>query len=676
MRSGHRLVIVWILAVVTPAVGVEQPGLKRPADGVAFNGRTAYAVPAEALALKPKALSVSAWVKLDAIAESQVFLNRGPVSESFTFYLFDKQVRMLIGHQRGGYAHADAPPPKPGEWTHYAGTYDGESIQVFMNGRLVKTAPAKGQMDVGTGKVYIGSLDDHERFVSGRMDDLRIWRRVLSGEEVMAAARGETSASLNRDLAGRWTGGSPAGDAWKSEPASVPAARRIERSEPQVVLNGKDDGYRGIWYMNQPSNDEYVYKYSGGLGTYCANHLPFAWHVPAVKKTFFVYGGTTRDSNQRLTHMVSFYDHETGMVPRPTILLDKKTSDAHDNPVLSIDEKGHLWVFSSSHGRGRPSYISRSKEPHRIDGFDLIWTGNFSYPQPAYLPGHGFLFLHTYYNPGRTVCMFTSPDGVNWSERRLLLSIGEGHYQVSGPMGGGRIGTSFMYHPKGKGVNWRTNLYYMESSDFGKTWKTAGGEGLQLPLTEIVNPALVQEYESKGLLVYIQDITHDAEGRPVILYTTSKGYESGPENGPRHWTTAHWTGSAWEIRSGDILADNNYDTGSIYIEAPDLWRIIGPSQDGPQAFNTGGEVAMWISRDQGKSWKLTRQMTTGSKYNHTYLRRPVNANPDFYGFWADGHARQPSDSRLYFCNQAGDVFRLPVTMSGDSAKPEKVSTER
>ena len=25
-------------------------------------------------------------------------------------------------------------------------------------------------------------------------------------------------------------------------------------------LNQKANGYRGIWYMNQPSNDEYVYK--------------------------------------------------------------------------------------------------------------------------------------------------------------------------------------------------------------------------------------------------------------------------------------------------------------------------------------------------------------------------------------------------------------------------------
>jgi hypothetical protein len=212
----------------------------------------------------------------------------------------------------------------------------------------------------------------------------------------------------------------------------------------------------------------------------------------------------------------------------------------------------------------------------------------------------------------------------------------------------------------------------METDDFGKTWKTAAGQELKIPLREIVNPALVEEYESKGLLVYIQDLTCDEGGRPVILYTTSKGYQSGPKNDPRTWTIARWTGSDWEIHGRDIIADNNYDTGSLYIESSDLWRIIGPSQPGPQAYNPGGEIAMWTSNDRGATWKLARQMTSASAYNHTYVRRPINAHDDFYGFWADGHGRQPSESRLYFCNKAGDVFRLPVQMAADAEKPQRM----
>ena len=43
--------------------------------------------------------------------------------------------------------------------------------------------------------------------------------------------------------------------------------------------------------MNQPSGDEYVYKYSGGMGTYCASIGLLPSHAREVNKTFFCYGG-------------------------------------------------------------------------------------------------------------------------------------------------------------------------------------------------------------------------------------------------------------------------------------------------------------------------------------------------------------------------------------------------
>jgi len=140
----------------------------------------------------------------------------------------------------------------------------------------------------------------------------------------------------------------------------------VGKSQDPITINQQDDGYRGIWYMNQPWNDEYVYKYSGGLGTYCGKHRPFAIYSPEVNKTFFVYGGAAKHNDQALVHMVSYYDHTTRTVPRPTILLDKKTNDAHDNPVISVDDEGYVWVFSPSHGRSRPSYIHRSMKPYEI----------------------------------------------------------------------------------------------------------------------------------------------------------------------------------------------------------------------------------------------------------------------------------------------------------------------
>ncbi|HNR30475.1 MAG TPA: BNR-4 repeat-containing protein [Candidatus Hydrogenedentes bacterium] len=435
----------------------------------------------------------------------------------------------------------------------------------------------------------------------------------------------------------------------------------------------KDTGYRGIWYYNQKTNDEYVYKYSGGLGTYCVDHNPFCVYAAEVNKTFFVYGGAKPDRNT-LVHMVSYYDHATGTVPRPTILLDKQTEDAHDNPVIAMDKDGYLWVFSSSHGTSRPSYISRGVAPYNIDRFERILETNFSYPQPWVLPDGGFLFLHTWYQGGRGLYWMTSPDGRAWSERRVLAHIAQGHYQISWPCGH-RVGTAFNYHPQDLGLNFRTNVYYVETVDMGKTWTTVDGRVLDTPLTTVDNPALVHDYESEGLKVYMCDVNYDAEQHPILLYLVSKGWEPGPENGPRTWHTAHWTGAAWAIhRLTD--SDNNYDMGSLYVEPGGLWRVIAPTETGPQPYNPGGEVAMWTSSDAGATWTKARQLTANSEYNHTYVRRPVNAHPGFYAFWADGHGRRPSESRLYFYSLESDtVYRLPFSITGETAEPEAVYTE-
>jgi len=448
-----------------------------------------------------------------------------------------------------------------------------------------------------------------------------------------------------------------------------------------LTINARDTGYRGIWYMNQPSGNKYVYKYSGGLGTYCAKHKPFAVYCEKVDKTFFCYGGTSPESNTTLLHMVSYYDHKTKMVPRPTILLDKNTSDAHDNPVIALDAEGCIWIFSTSHGTSRPSYIHRSKKPYDISEFALVPATksenakevpmtNFSYMQAWPIEGKGFISFFTRYNypAARTICFMTSPDGRTWSKWTRLAAIHKGHYQIS-TADKNKAASAFNFHPEEKGLNWRTNLYYIETRDFGRTWLTIDGRQISLPLTDPRNPALVHDYQAQGLNVYLKDIRLDRQGRPVILFLTSKGYESGPKNDPRTWTTARWTGKKWQIRPA-CVSDNNYDTGSLYIEDDRTWRIIGPTETGPQPYNPGGEMAMWLSKDLGKNWAKVRQMTSRSPFNHTYARHPVNAHPDFYAIWADGHGRKPSQSSLYFCDKNGNVRMLPRRMTEDFAEPQ------
>lgn len=449
-----------------------------------------------------------------------------------------------------------------------------------------------------------------------------------------------------------------------------------------VTLNEKADGYRGIWYMNQPVKSEYRFKYSGGLGTYCDFHQPFAVYRPEVDKTFFCYGGAPADGSRRLLHMVSYFDHKTGTVPRPTLLLDKHTNDAHDNPVMAIDKDGYLWIFSTAHGVSRPAYIHRSRRPYDIDEFERVHAtrrdgdraipiDNFSYFQIFYAPDTGFRAFFTRYNfpVDRTACFMSSADGVHWSEWKRLAAFERGHYQI-GAAGHGKLATMFNMHPRPVGLNARTNLYYMESLDSGQTWRTASGKPLEVPLTAVDNPALVRNYQAEQLLAYNKDLQFDPEGQPVLVYVTSYGFEPGPDN-ERTLSIAHWTGDKWVFHAV-TTTDHNYDSASLSFDADGTWRLLSPTEPGPQPYGTGGEMVVWTSPDQGRTWKREQQLTSASRRNHSYARRPVNAHPDFVALWADGDARQPSISDLYICDAQGRVFRLPRQMTDQTSRPQLV----
>ena len=453
------------------------------------------------------------------------------------------------------------------------------------------------------------------------------------------------------------------------------------------------DGYKGIWFTlgqyygkgsgAKPYSDRsrkplfpYGDKYSGGLGTYTAKHVPLAIYAEEVNKTFFVYGGTTGPDDRYLLCMASYFDHKTGNVPRPVVVHDKNgVNDPHDNPSLAIDNEGYLWVFVSGRARARPGFKYRSTKPYSIDGFDRISVEELTYPQPHYVPGEGFLLLFTKYTGIRELYWERSDDGSDWTADEKLAAIREpghsrgGHYQTSGRHGD-RVGTFFNRHPNGV-VDQRTDLYYIETSDRGETWTTVSGQSLETPLTEVDNPAKVADYASRGQNVYLKDMSFDHQGRPVLLYVTSGGHEPGPPNDPRRFCVVRFDGSHW-VTSEICRTDHNYDMGSLYIN-DQTWTVWVPSLAGPQPYHGGGEIAIWQSDDLGESWSKVRQVTSASTRNHNYVRQPLNANDPFYAFWADGDPTKLSQSHLYFADSTGTkVWELPYVMRSEFEKPAPV----
>lgn len=446
-------------------------------------------------------------------------------------------------------------------------------------------------------------------------------------------------------------------------------------SAQDASYNGqKMDGYKGIWFtLGQFS--EYGDKYSGGLGTYTAKHIPLAIYSPEVKKTFFVYGGTTGPDEKYLLCMIGSFDHKTKNVTKPVVVHDKEgVDDPHDNPSLSIDDQGFIWVFVSGRGRRRMGFKYRSKEPYSVESFDLITEEEMTYPQPKFIPGKGFLNLFTKYTGIRELYTETSADGVTWTDDQLIVAMrragdqNSGHYQISGQYEE-KVVFFCNWHPNGN-VDQRTNIYYLQSTDLGNTWTTVQGEEVSVPVTNVDASVLVKEFYSQGVNVYIKDVNFDLQGNPIALYVSGPGHQPGPASGPRTWSLIHWNGTDWENHQ-ITTSDQNYDSGSLWVDGDD-WMVVGPTENSPQEWGSGGELQQWKSTDNGKTWKMSKQITSNSPRNHNYARRVSRGQDPFLYFWADGNPDDFSISKLYFGDSKGRVWGLPYNMKNEEEKPKRI----
>lgn len=449
-------------------------------------------------------------------------------------------------------------------------------------------------------------------------------------------------------------------------PGDAPPVELLQEEEPPPPPepNQPWDGYRGIWF-ELGQRTEWGDKYSGGLGTYTMKHSPLAVYAPEVDRTFFTYGGTTEEGQRDLLIMAGEYDHRRHQVSRPVVVDTKPgVDDPHDNASIALDDQGYVWLFVNGRAGGRPGFKYRSTEPYSTAEFELVTTEEMTYPQPRYVEGRGFFNNFTKYTAGRELYWETSPDGEEWSEDRKLAGFG-GHYQVSEERDG-TIVTAFNYHPGG--VDTRTNVYVAMTQDFGETWTTMDGTVLETPLTDRDNPALVADYEAQGLLTYVKDIRIDEDGNPVLLHLTSGDYRPGPDGDPRTWRILRWTGAEWE-NTPVTTSDHNYDSGSLYLE-DDRWTAYIPSGTGPQAYQTGGEMVLWDSVDQGRTWEPRREVTEDSEANHGYARRALEGTDPFYAFWADGDPTEFGPSRLHMGDSEGRYWQYPYTMTQDRETPE------
>lgn len=175
---------------------------------LSFNGVDNYIEIPNSRSLRPtNRLALTAWILVNRPGFYPAVLNKGNVGnyqESYALYLTpDNRLGFLINQDGSleGRKQTESTFALPFDtWTHVAAVYDGAMMCVFVNGVPVARSFCSGTIFADDAPLLIGKSDRESSesptsFFCGSIDDVKIFNRTLTAEEVNAiAAPGKTQA--------------------------------------------------------------------------------------------------------------------------------------------------------------------------------------------------------------------------------------------------------------------------------------------------------------------------------------------------------------------------------------------------------------------------------------------------------------------------------------------------
>lgn len=91
-----------------------------------------------------------------------------------------------------------------GEWYHFAGTYGGDTLRIYINGKLEGETEGVPEIAPSDLELWIGADDWNPNFFPGAIDEVRIYNKALTEVEINQALEGPAAVQLEDKLAVTW----------------------------------------------------------------------------------------------------------------------------------------------------------------------------------------------------------------------------------------------------------------------------------------------------------------------------------------------------------------------------------------------------------------------------------------------------------------------------------------
>jgi len=135
------------------------------------------------------------WIKVVALdKEWNTVLSRGDDSWRSSRADFNNFMEAAVGGTSGNYLYG-VTPVDDGQWHHIAAVYDGTTFYLYADGALDASEPSTGQITASSYPLYIGDNSQATgRFWNGLIDDVMIFNRALSEEEIQRLIQSSAGA--------------------------------------------------------------------------------------------------------------------------------------------------------------------------------------------------------------------------------------------------------------------------------------------------------------------------------------------------------------------------------------------------------------------------------------------------------------------------------------------------
>jgi hypothetical protein len=151
--------------------------------------------PVGALDISGTALTVSVWVRPDAVNGARMVVSKassGSTSTQYALFVQDGVLVMRIG-DAAGVDDASGGSVSTGVWTHLCGVKSGTgagALRAYVNGSSVGTGTSNRSIQDTAQNFVIGSRHTGDLRWDGRIAVVALWNVALSAEEIAALAKG------------------------------------------------------------------------------------------------------------------------------------------------------------------------------------------------------------------------------------------------------------------------------------------------------------------------------------------------------------------------------------------------------------------------------------------------------------------------------------------------------